>query len=142
MAIDPEKISRALSNLALIQDSLPTHTHHDLNKAQVFEALVDDGRNTEALYMLAAYCFDVSKRFAMLQRAVADICTVGTPDVDMAALIRNHDEALNNDSITTWHQRAIIAGAQLSQWHDLVQEPNTTYVATAAAMAGGGEQQS
>ena len=127
MAINSDAMSQALSNLALIQDDQPIHTSGISNKVDVLRDLLDNDQTEEAFYMLATFCFDVSKRFAMLCQAVSNVYATGTPSKDLAVLIANDDQALNNANVTTWADRASIAGAQLGQWHNRVDSDNQAY---------------
>ena len=139
MPVNSDALSQAISNLALIQDDQPRHTGNVSNKVDIFRDLLENDHSEEAFYMLATYCFDVSKRFAMVCDAISNVYATGTPNQDLAALIVSHDHALNDPNVTTWSDRATIAGEQLSIWHTRVNSANQAY--RAAALNSGGQGQ-
>lgn len=127
MPVNSNALSQAISNLALIQDDQPRHTGSVTNKVDIIRDLLDNNETEEAFYMLATYCFDVSKRFAMLCHAISGVYETGTPSKDLAALIGSDDQELNDANVTTWSDRATIAGTQLSEWHSRVDSANQAY---------------
>lgn len=130
MTLDPEVVSKALSNLALLDDHAPNHTS-GTDKGEVFKSLVADKLKDEAMFMLATYCFDLSKRFAMLHFAVSTVCEAGDPDPLLALLIAEDDAKLNAPELT-WRQRSEIAGSQLKIWHDRAHKTNEPYLRASA----------
>lgn len=131
MALDPETLSLAMSNLGLISDKMPTHMTGDLDKSNVFKKFMESSKaqeKDEAFYMLATYCFDLSKRFAILHNAVRDVCKEGTPNSLLAQLINEDDRELNEREDITWKQRSEIAGKQLKKWHERANTTNEKYI--------------
>jgi hypothetical protein len=127
MALTVEQLSQALSNLALIQDDHPIHTSGITNKAEHFTALLAESQSQEAFYMLATYCFDVSKRFAILHALIADVCAASaTPSAGLAADVLA-DTADLNAADKTWEERAYIAAGQLNYWHNRANSTNADY---------------
>jgi hypothetical protein len=127
MSVNSDDLSKALSNLALIGDDHPKHTGNVTNKVETLQGLLNDGNMNEAFFLLATYCFDVSKRLAMLHVAIANICATGTPSKELAQLIVTDDTALNQGSLT-WEDRATIAGAQLYTWHTRSEATRHNYI--------------
>lgn len=131
MPISQDELSVAMSNLALLQDNHPTHTADGENKAALFDRLLADKTSDEAYHMLATYCFDVSKRFAILHAAICIVCDSANPTSLLAQLISEDNKELNMPGLN-WKQRCEIAGRQLKVWHDRASKTNKQYVDSAS----------
>lgn len=138
MALTLDELSLAMSNLALLEDNHPTHTIGD-DKAVAFSALLaDKANNEEAMFMLLTYCLDVSKRFAILNSAIAMVCKDPEPTKLLALLIKEDNDRMNPTDIDRakamkWKERAGIAADQLKKWHDRAHAKHDSYLQKNAA---------
>lgn len=130
----------AVLNFGLLEDRYPTHqlvkSHSDPNRTtfdELQELLPQSPTEvTNAIYMLAAFCFDLSRRFAAVHAAVgAELVDVTLPfNPAFQEELKKDDLELNppngRSAVTgkrlDWEDRARIAAKQLRKWHANAQD--------------------
>lgn len=125
-----EAALQALANFSLIEDRHPTHRddryrNTDDTKYDVLKNLLDKkpADVTEAVYMLATYCFDLSRRFAFVNASVTKALPKGVEaDKSLREAIDKDDHDLHDPKLTGWQDRARVSGEQLKAWHKKAHE--------------------
>jgi hypothetical protein len=117
---------QSLANFSLVEDRHPTHTDQDYKareawtKFHEFEKLLKSTppEMREAMFMLAAYCFDLSRRFAFLNSAITiELPKTAEPRPKLKRRVDDDDRELNGVD-GEWRERAEIAARQLKRWHN------------------------
>lgn len=131
---DPvDSVLQALANFALLEDQHPTHTTSRADRTKYHELAelikANPPRMTEAMWMLAAYCFDLSRRFAFVHAAIStEIKGTASPREKLKEAVARDDDVLNvkpKPGDNPWEQRAEIAAEQLQAWHNRVRDAQT-----------------
>lgn len=90
-----ESIETAVGNIAIISEKSTTRKSKKLKSVKI--------GSDEAYYMLAAFCFDLSRKLNYLFRATQEFAPKADPE--LAQLFMEDNEAINEDGLT-WEERA------------------------------------
>ena len=91
-------VETAIGNVAIISERSVTRRAEKLNSVSI--------GSPESYYMLAAFCFDLSRKVNYMFRATRDFALEADPE--LAQLMINDNHAINQEGLT-WEQRARIA---------------------------------
>jgi hypothetical protein len=100
MPHDCKGCETALGNLAIISEKSTTRTSRKLDAVKP--------RSDDAFFMLAAFCFDLSRKMNYFFRATREFGLEADPD--LARLVLEDNEAINANGLT-WEERARAAEA-------------------------------
>ncbi len=90
-----DSIETAIGNIAIISEKSTTRKSKKLKSVKI--------GSDEAYYMLAAFCFDLSRKVNYLFRATQEFAPKADPE--LAQLFMEDNEAINEDGLT-WEERA------------------------------------
>jgi hypothetical protein len=91
-------VETAIGNLAITTERSVTRQTQKLDSVSV--------GSPESYYMLAAFCFDLSRKVNYMFRATRDFALQADPE--LAQLMIEDNDAINQEGLT-WEQRARIA---------------------------------
>jgi hypothetical protein len=91
-------VETAIGNVAIISERSVTRQTQKLDSVSI--------GSPESYYMLAAFCFDLSRKVNYLFQATRDFASQADPA--LARLMMDDNNAINEDGLT-WEQRARIA---------------------------------
>lgn len=120
---DATSAERAIGNLCMISERSVTHRSPKL-------AEVEPG-SPESFYMLATFCFDLSRRMNQLYKATRALARAAEPE--LASEILRDNEAINKAGMS-WQQRAEAAEQIMLR---LVAEIGEEHQAVLREIAGG-----
>jgi len=93
-------VETAIGNIAILAEKSTTRKKAKLKSVEIGSA--------EAYYMLAAFCFDLSRKMNYLFQATRDFAPEA--DSELAQLLIKDNNAINKDGLT-WEERARTAEA-------------------------------
>ncbi|MDQ3208897.1 MAG: hypothetical protein M3Q37_09875 [Gemmatimonadota bacterium] len=88
-------VETAIGNIAVVAEKSTTRKTEKLKSVKI--------GSPESYYMLAAFCFDLSRKVNYLFRATRDFAPEADPE--LAQLLIEDNNAINEDGLT-WEQRA------------------------------------
>jgi hypothetical protein len=104
----PESLKVVLGNVCIATSSNPTRKTPKLRAARP--------GSEEAYYMLAAFCFDLTRKVKYIFDATKEFGIYADPAFKQRALAAT--EAINDSSLTTWKQRAELAETLMHEMYD------------------------